>query len=171
MNNLKFKNRILVPGEQPSRVILYYSLFPVLIILHKLGLIKDKSLEINKAIISLKNFKDFKKCERIAEKLYNKTPIVYSYFNFRSVGYYWKTQLNEVSKVFALQNFFPEVNHNEIEAKNLKNLEVINLKEEKADLTSIVYYLYSADLVAYFLARMYKVDPLKTPVIDKIKKS
>ena len=168
--NLEFKNKILIPDSEYGRVILYYSLFPILIILNKFGLIKNKDNEIKKALNSVKNFKDKNKAKVIAKKLYKKTPVIYSYFSYRAVGYYWKTQLNELSKVYALQNFFPEVNHNEIEVNNLNNFEVVNLKEKKVNLASIVYYMYSADWVAYYLSQLRKVNPLKTPVIDKIKR-
>ena len=168
--NLEFKNKILIPDSEYGRVILYYSLFPILIILNKFGLIKNKDNEIKKALNSVKNFKDKNKAKVIAKKLYKKTPVIYSYFSYRAVGYYWKTQLNELSKVYALQNFFPEVNHNEIEVNNLNNFEVVNLKEKKVNLASIVYYMYSADWVAYYLSQIRKVNPLKTPVIDKIKR-
>lgn len=169
--NIKFRNKIVLPKDFPSRVVLYFSLFPVLNILSSLGLIKDKIEEMIKAIDSLKAFKDVKKCEKIAKTLYKRIPVVYSYFSFRSVGYYWKTQLNELSKVSVVQNFFPEVNHNEIEVKDFQGFEVINLKENSRNLSSILYYLYSADYVAYFLAKMNRIkDPLKTPVIDRIKK-
>ena len=168
--NLEFKNKILIPDSEYGRVILYYSLFPILIILNKFGLIKNKDNEIKKALNSVKNFKDKNKAKVIAKKLYKKTPVIYSYFSYRAVGYYWKTQLNELSKVYALQNFFPEVNHNEIEVNNLNNFEVVNLKEKKINLASIVYYIYSADWVAYYLSQIRKVNPLKTPVIDKIKR-
>ena len=168
--NLEFKNKILIPDSEYGRVILYYSLFPILIILNKFGLIKNKDNEIKKALNSVKNFKDKNKAKVIAKKLYKKTPVIYSYFSYRAVGYYWKTQLNELSKVYALQNFFPEVNHNEIEVNNLNNFEVVNLKEKKINLASIVYYMYSADWVAYYLSQLRKVNPLKTPVIDKIKR-
>lgn len=168
--NLEFKNKILIPDSEYGRVVLYYSLFPILIILNKFGLIKNKDNEIKKALNSVKNFKDKNKAKVIAKKLYKKTPVIYSYFSYRAVGYYWKTQLNELSKVYALQNFFPEVNHNEIEVNNLNNFEVVNLKEKKVNLASIVYYMYSADWVAYYLSQLRKVNPLKTPVIDKIKR-
>lgn len=169
--NLKFKNKILIPDDTKyGRVILYYSLFPILKILNKFGLIKNKDKEISKALDSIKSFKDQDKAKKIARKIYKKIPIVYSHFSYRAVGYYWKTQLNELSKVYVIQNFFPEVNHNEIEVNNLTNFEVINLKESKRSLASIVYYMYSADWVAYYLSEIRKVDPLKTPVIDKIKK-
>ena len=168
--NLEFKNKILIPDSEYGRVILYYSLFPILIILNKFGLIKNKDNEIKKALNSVKNFKDKNKAKIIAKKLYKKTPVIYSYFSYRAVGYYWKTQLNELSKVYALQNFFPEVNHNEIEVNNLNNFEVVNLKEKKVNLASIVYYIYSADWVAYYLSQIRRVNPLKTPVIDKIKR-
>src|SRR3989344_2895868 len=168
--NLEFNNKILIPDSEYGRVVLYYSLFPILIILNKFGLIKNKDNEIKKALSSVKNFKDKNKAKVIAKKLYKKTPVIYSYFSYRAVGYYWKTQLNELSKVYALQNFFPEVNHNEIEVNNLNNFEVVNLKEKKVNLASIVYYMYSADWVAYYLSQLRKVNPLKTPVIDKIKR-
>lgn len=168
--NLEFKNKILIPDSEYGRVVLYYSLFPILIILNKFGLIKNKDNEIKKALNSVKNFKDKNKAKVIAKKLYKKTPVIYSYFSYRAVGYYWKTQLNELSKVYALQNFFPEVNHNEIEVNNLNNFEVVNLKEKKVNLASIVYYIYSADWVAYYLSQIRRVNPLKTPVIDKIKR-
>ena len=168
--NLEFKNKILIPDSEYGRVVLYYSLFPILIILNKFGLIKNKDNEIKKALNSVKNFKDKNKAKVIAKKLYKKTPVIYSYFSYRAVGYYWKTQLNELSKVYALQNFFPEVNHNEIEVNNLNNFEVVNLKEKKINLASTVYYMYSADWVAYYLSQLRKVNPLKTPVIDKIKR-
>lgn len=168
---LKFKNKLELPDDTKyGRVVLYYSLFPILKILSKFGLIKNKDKEINKALRAIKNFKDQKKAQTIARKLYKKVPVVYSYFSYRAVGYYWKTQLNELSKVYVIQNFFPEVNHNEIEVNNLNNFEVINLKESKRDLASMVYYMYSADWVAYYLSQIRKLDPLKTPVIDKIKK-
>ena len=70
----------------------------------------------------------------------------------------------------STDHFFPEVNHNEIEVNNLNNFEVVNLKEKKVNLASIVYYMYSADWVAYYLSQLRKVNPLKTPVIDKIKR-
>ena len=168
--NLKIKNKILIPDNEYGRVVLYYSLFPILKILNRFGLIKNKDEEIKKALNAVKNFKDRKKAEIIAKKLYKKTPVIYSYFNYRAVGYYWKTQLNELSKVYALQNFFPDVNHNEIEVNNLNNFEVVNLKEKKISLASIVYYMYSADWVAYYLSQIRKVNPLKTPVIDRIKR-
>lgn len=169
---LYFKNKLLIPDDDKhGRVILYYSLFPVLVILNKLGLIQNKRIEIMKALASIKKFKGNKKAHEIARKLYNKMPVIYSYFSYRGVGYYWKTQLNELSKVLVLQNFFPEINHNEIEVNNMSNFEVINLKEKKRNLSSMIYYMYSADWVAYYLSQMRKINPLKTPVIDKIKKS
>lgn len=170
--NLKFKKRILVPDKLNSRVILNYSLFPVLIILSKLKLIKDKSKEINKAVRSIKVFnKDLRKIKEIANQLYKRIPVIYSNFTYRAVGYYWKTQLNEISKVFALQNFFPEVEHNEIEVNNSEDFEIINLKESKKNLSAIIYYMLSADYVAYYLAKANGIsDPLKTPRIDRIRK-
>ncbi|MBU2639245.1 MAG: SIS domain-containing protein [Nanoarchaeota archaeon] len=168
--NLKWKNRIWVPSKMPSRVMLYFGLFPVLNVLAKLKLIKDKRNEMKKAVKALRLFKDEKKAERVAKGLFKRVPVIYSDFGYRSVGYYWKTQLNELSKVYALQNFFPEVEHNEIEVTDVEDFEVINIKESKVDLGVMLYHMLVADYTAYYLALLNNVDPLKTPVIDRIKK-
>ena len=167
---LNWDNKLLIPNGEYGRVVLYYSLFPILVILSKLKLIKNKDKEISKALRAIKGFKDVKKAEKVARKLYKKMPVIRTSFAYRSVGYYWKTQLNELSKVFVVQNFYPEINHNEIEAVFGYKLEIVELKETKRDLASMLYYMYSADWVGYFLSKMNKVDALKTPVIDKLKK-
>tara|TARA_Y100000310_G_C20605126_1_gene775106 strand:- start:517 stop:1356 length:840 start_codon:yes stop_codon:yes gene_type:complete len=168
---LNWKNKLLIPDNTKyGRVVLYYSLFPILVILSRFNLIKNKDKEISKSLRVVKGFKDHKKTEKVARKLFKKIPVIRSSFAYRSVGYYWKTQLNELSKVFVIQNFYPEVNHNEIEAVYGNRLEIVELKETKRDLASMVYYMHSADWVGYFLSKMYRLDPLKTPVIDKLKK-
>ena len=53
----------------------------------------------------------------IASKINNKTPIIYAQQGvFNILGYRFKCQLAENSKILAFNNMIPEMNHNEIEA-------------------------------------------------------
>lgn len=51
----------------------------------------------------------------LSEKLVHKTPLVYTSRRFKAVGYRWKCQFNENTKIMAFNNVFPEMNHNEVE--------------------------------------------------------
>ena len=53
----------------------------------------------------------------------DKIPLIYASEKLMPVAYFWKTSLNEVSKVHAFVNVLPEMNHNEIEG-------FVNLKGE-----------------------------------------
>lgn len=50
----------------------------------------------------------------LAEKLRNKIPVIYSSWNNKAVAYAWKIKFNEIAKVPAFFNVFPELNHNEM---------------------------------------------------------
>lgn len=52
--------------------------------------------------------------KELAEKLRNKIPIVYSSWNNKAVAYAWKIKFNEIAKIPAFFNVFPELNHNEM---------------------------------------------------------
>jgi len=50
----------------------------------------------------------------IAELFHKKLPLVYTDASFEPIGIRWRNQLNENSKMFALNNVLPELCHNEI---------------------------------------------------------
>jgi len=52
--------------------------------------------------------------QKLAKKLINKIPLIYSADNFKSVAKIWKIKFNENSKISAFYNYFPELNHNEM---------------------------------------------------------
>jgi len=52
--------------------------------------------------------------KKLAEKLKDKTPIVYASNQYKALARVWKIKLNENSKVMAFWNYFPELNHNEM---------------------------------------------------------
>ncbi|MCE1165581.1 MAG: bifunctional phosphoglucose/phosphomannose isomerase [Bacteroidetes bacterium] len=120
----KYKTDIVkIPGGLQPRCALGYSFFSLLILFTKLGLIKDKSDEINDVIISLEqslseyinpSFED-NEALRIAAALKGKLPVVYSSADvLDAVNLRWRGQISENAKILAYGNLYPEMNHNEL---------------------------------------------------------
>jgi glucose/mannose-6-phosphate isomerase len=79
--------------------------------------------------------------KQLAQKLQNKTPIVYASSHNRALAYVWKINFNETGKIPAFCNVFPELNHNEMEGMDVhestkhlsENLSCIILKDSHDD--------------------------------------
>lgn len=52
--------------------------------------------------------------KKLAEKMKNYVPVIYSSNLYSSVAFNWKIKLNETGKIPAFCNVFPELNHNEM---------------------------------------------------------
>lgn len=137
---------VLIPKGFPPRAALGYSFTPILITLSRLGLIQDKTEELEKtseylerkrAEYALDKKKSQNPAKRLAAKLYGKLPIIYTSTDyFDAVGYRWKGQFSENSKILAYNNYFPEFNHNELVGWKVLDqirdkLRVIILKDEE----------------------------------------
>ncbi len=76
-----------------------------------------------------------KEGKKLAKKIANNIPIVYSSDNFKTVAMIWKIKFNENSKIPAFYNYFPELNHNEmvgytgLKKLGAKNFHVIILQD------------------------------------------
>ncbi|MBP6005575.1 SIS domain-containing protein [Candidatus Saccharibacteria bacterium] len=70
-------------------------------------------LDVHKAQFSLDNTGD-NQVKDLASKLVGKTPLIYSSSNLQSAGYKWKIDINENAKNLAFYNYYPELNHNEM---------------------------------------------------------
>ena len=112
------------PSGMPPRCALGYSFILPLLALIKLGLIEDKSDEISEtAGVLRKQSQSFSSVDHpkgnqaleLAYKLMKSIPVIYCKEQFLGpVGYRWKCQFNENSKRTAFNNYFTELNHNEI---------------------------------------------------------
>ncbi len=135
---------ITIPGGLPPRCALGYSFIPLLILFAKLGLIKDKEVQIKEMIENLTRLNEetlspgVKKknlAKNIALKLYQKFPVIYaSNDHFDAVVIRWRGQIAENAKSLSSSHVFPEMNHNEIVGwefpkKLLKNMAVILLRD------------------------------------------
>ena len=136
---------VIIPKGLPPRCALGYSFFPLLVLLSKIGLIKDQSNNIDNAIKTLEQLKEQKIgsaipqskniSKTIAGELYLKYPIIYGgQDHIDSIVTRWRGQLAENSKTLASSHIFPEMNHNEIVGwenpkKLLKDIVVIILRD------------------------------------------
>ncbi len=165
------KDAILVPKGFLPRLATPSLFFTILTILGKSKNIKLKNPQ--------------KLAKKIAKKLKNKIPIIYASEKFKSLAYKFQTDLNETAKVFAHSNFFPEINHNEIEANFPKNTKIFFLTDKdkpksfkavtiklkgKNELEKLTYGLLLSVYTSYYLALLNKKDPVTTKNIEKIKK-
>lgn len=116
------KNRsfdyIKVPDNWPSpRACLGYSIIQQLFILNKLGFITDRfKTEIKSSIDLLKfDVDDIKKAaQSVADRIYDKIPVIYTTDRMESVAVRLRQQINENSKMLCWHHVIPEMNHNEL---------------------------------------------------------
>lgn len=139
----KNKNIPLVkvqPGFQP-RYSLGLSFFSLLKVFQELKLISDQT-KIVENIISIWKQKGIEYSKEgntaytFAESLVGFIPLIYSVVDSTSaVGYRFKCQLNENSKLHAFHNEIPEMNHNEIIGwesykEKVFHVKIVNIEDE-----------------------------------------
>lgn len=106
-------------GFQP-RYALGLSFFSLLKVFEKLQLVPSQEKIINRIISLWKEKASEYSTEEntaltVAQQLIGFVPIIYSVSDYtNAVGYRFKSQLNENSKLHAFHHEFPEMNHNEI---------------------------------------------------------
>lgn len=69
--------------------------------------------ELLKVGIKLKSKKFENQGKKLAKRIFQKIPVIYTPKQFREIGLIWKNSLNETAKVLAITNYFPELGHNE----------------------------------------------------------
>ncbi|MFH1593137.1 MAG: bifunctional phosphoglucose/phosphomannose isomerase [Candidatus Omnitrophota bacterium] len=115
---------VKMPKGFPPRCALGYSFIPAVVILSKLGMLRNKSGEIKKAASFLSGLQEERLgpqvkgqmniAKSIAQKIYRRFPVIYSSFKISGVATRWRGQLAENSKTLSSTHVFPEMNHNEI---------------------------------------------------------
>jgi glucose/mannose-6-phosphate isomerase len=114
---------ITIPKGLPPRAALGYSIFPMLIALVKMKIIRPREKDLRETLALLaRSGRRFtspdpgrNRALQIAQKLYGKLPVIYSAADrFDAVGLRWRGQLAENAKVLAFGNVLPEMNHNEL---------------------------------------------------------
>jgi glucose/mannose-6-phosphate isomerase len=140
---------IKVPAGIQPRAAISYLFFPLLKVLERLDLIKERDGEIEETINIIKELSieygsksPFKNnlAKKIALNLYKYLPLVYgSEGLLEAVAMRWKTQVNENSKWPCFWNVFSELDHNEIVGYEIENqinqqVKIIYLEDKEGSL-------------------------------------
>lgn len=119
LETAKSKNydHIVVPGGMPPRSCLGYSLTQLFFILSHSNIISKNFLPQLEAAIKLIDAEEkniIAEADKIATKLLNKFPVIYTTTNYEGMAIRFRQQLNENSKVLCWHHVIPEMNHNEL---------------------------------------------------------
>ncbi len=122
---------IKVPAGIQPRAAISYLFFPILKVLERIGIAKERHEEIEETLDILQELSkeyDAKSplknnfAKRVAMSLYQHLPLIYgSEGLLEAVAMRWKTQINENGKWPCFWNVFSELNHNEIVGYEIGN--------------------------------------------------
>jgi len=132
---------IKIPQNMQPRAAIAYLLFPLIITLERLGILKKHDMEgvVKKAkMLREKIRKDVKVENNEAKKIAMKVkgiPVIYSSGFLSPIATRWRQQFNENAKMMAFDFCLPESNHNEIMAweGKVKNITCIFLRHKNED--------------------------------------
>ena len=110
-------DHIVIPGGNPPRTMLAYSLTQQFFLLKHFGIIEsdfEKSLARAAARLKKDQVAISKAGKDLAAKLHGKRAIIYSEASTEAVSIRFRQQLNENSKELCWHHAIPEMNHNEL---------------------------------------------------------
>lgn len=115
---------IIIPGGNPPRSCIGYSLVQLIKIVQFNGLVKTDFLnQVQDAIALLDKEKSEIKLEAalVAKTLFGKLPVLYSLGSCEGTVVRFRQQINENSKMLCWHHTLPEMNHNELVGWTEKN--------------------------------------------------
>jgi glucose/mannose-6-phosphate isomerase len=113
---------VTIPTGLAPRAAIAYLFFPLVVILERLGVLKEVT-ELHNLMEKLKKLRDSinpnvpydkNQAKKLANELKSGVPYIYAYSYLNVIATRWKNQLNENGKVLAMVGEIPEMNHNEI---------------------------------------------------------
>lgn len=108
---------IVIPGGNPPRSCLGYSLVQVLHVLEAKGIFSfnyKAQVEETIALLNNEQAEIQKLAHEYATKLFKKVPVIYSLGSTEGVAIRFRQQINENSKMLCWHHVIPEMNHNEL---------------------------------------------------------
>jgi len=113
----------VVDYQAPPRAAFPHNFIPLVGIFHKLGLLRDKSADLQETVDILNKLSgDFMEiitlasnpAKQLAAKLWGHVAVIYGAEMLSEVAQRWKGEFNENSKAWAFFESFPELNHNAV---------------------------------------------------------
>jgi len=108
---------VLVPGGNPPRSALAFSLVQLVKIFTSLGMVKTHNLdylENGRKLILAEEKTIREEAKKLAEATSGRVPIFYAVSEYEGIAIRAKQQFNENSKMLGWVNVIPEMNHNEL---------------------------------------------------------
>ena len=109
----KIPSAVIPAGFQP-RMALGFQFTALMKILSNCKIVENNLEDIPTLEKNLEPKKLENQGKKLAKKLKNKIPIIYTSDKLKSLARIWKIKFNENSKTPAFYNYFPELNHNEM---------------------------------------------------------
>jgi glucose/mannose-6-phosphate isomerase len=113
----------VIDYKAPPRAAFPHSFVPLVGIFQKLGLLADKSADLQEAVGLLKKLSGdlietrpltSNPAKQLAARLRGRIAVIYGAEMFSEVARRWKGEFNENSKAWAFFEHFPELNHNAV---------------------------------------------------------
>jgi len=113
----------IIDYRAPPRAAFPHSFIPLVGIFQKLGLLADKSADLQEAVDVLKILSGdliettplaSNPAKQLANKLHGRVAVIYGAEMLSEVARRWKGEFNENSKAWAFYENFPELNHNAV---------------------------------------------------------
>lgn len=117
-------NFIQIPKGLPPRAAVAYLLFPLLVLIKRMGVLKDSiNHEIEEAEdivkeacrhFSVEISEKENRAKQLASQLHHSIPHIYGYGPYQSIALRFRQQINENAKKIAFCSILSEANHNDI---------------------------------------------------------
>lgn len=107
---------IEIPGGNPPRSQLGFSLVQQFFVLHAFGMIDDHTAELQASVQLLEEGQEAIKelARTITSDLVGSMPVIYCSSSSEPIAIRWRQQINENSKMLCWHHVLPEMNHNEL---------------------------------------------------------
>ncbi len=149
---------ITIPGGNPPRSCIGYSLVQLLKIVQFNGFVKTdflKQVESSVQLLNVEKENIKQEATEIAKTLFGKIAVIYSLGSCEGVAVRFRQQINENSKMLCWHHTFPEMNHNEL----------VGWTEKNDDLAVVTFK------TSFDFARTVKRYELCTPLFSKFSAS
>jgi glucose/mannose-6-phosphate isomerase len=126
---------IIIPGGNPPRACLGYSLVQLLGIFEHYGWLKNALSSVEKAMNYMVTHKThfLSEGEAIAKSISYSLPIIYTCSGYEGIAIRFRQQLNENAKMLCWHHVLPEMNHNELVGWADKNAKIATMYFKNED--------------------------------------